>query len=174
MKTTRLSLLLIFLMPFLVSAKDKTSELPVRGFCIEAPRKDGLDLFLKFISEDLRAMNVNTLVLRVDWNYEYESHPELKDSIALSRQDVKKLVKACNEAGINLIPQINLFGHQSWHETVYALLKVYPEFDETPHVEMPEEFEWPNEDGLYCKSYCPEHPEVHKVVFALMDEIRRV
>jgi hypothetical protein len=53
-------------------------------------------------------------------------------------------------------------------------LRVYPEFDETPHVKMPEKYEWPNEDGLYCKSYCPLHPDVHNVVFALVDEITEV
>ena len=36
---------------------------------------------------------------------------------------------------------------------------------------MPVKYEWPNADGLYCKSYCPLHPEVHKVVFDLIDEI---
>ncbi len=36
---------------------------------------------------------------------------------------------------------------------------------------MPEKYVWPNPDGLYCKSYCPLHPEVHDVVFALVDEI---
>ena len=32
----------------------------------------------------------------------------------------------------------------------------------------------PNSDGLYCKSYCPLHPEVHKIVFALVDELTDV
>jgi N-acetyl-beta-hexosaminidase len=36
---------------------------------------------------------------------------------------------------------------------------------------MPEKYKWPNPDGLYCKSYCPLHPKVHEVVFALVDEI---
>jgi hypothetical protein len=36
---------------------------------------------------------------------------------------------------------------------------------------MPEKYEWPNTDGLYCKSYCPLHPDVHKIVFGLIDEI---
>ncbi len=36
---------------------------------------------------------------------------------------------------------------------------------------MPAEYEWPNEDGLYCKSYCPLHADLHEVVFALVDEI---
>ena len=36
---------------------------------------------------------------------------------------------------------------------------------------MPEKYEWPNADGLYCKSYCPLHPDVHKIVFELVDEL---
>jgi N-acetyl-beta-hexosaminidase len=36
---------------------------------------------------------------------------------------------------------------------------------------MPEKYKWPNDDSLYCKSYCPLHPDVHKIVFALVDEI---
>jgi hypothetical protein len=39
---------------------------------------------------------------------------------------------------------------------------------------MPVKYEWPNPDGLYCRSYCPLHPGVHKVVFALVDEICEV
>jgi hypothetical protein len=72
------------------------------------------------------------------------------------------------------MPQINLLGHQSWHSNIGKLLEVYPEFDETPKVQLPEKYEWPNEDGLYCKSYCSKHPDVHKVVFALVDEIVEV
>jgi len=36
---------------------------------------------------------------------------------------------------------------------------------------MPAKYEWPNPDGLYCKSYCPLHPEVHGIVFAIVDEL---
>ncbi len=147
------------------------SLLPVRGLAIAAPRAEHVDSFVDFMREELVPRRVNTLVLRVDYNYEYESHPELRDASALSTSDVKKLVAAARGGGIRLIPQINLLGHQSWASELGNLLEAYPEFDETPHVEMPEEYEWPNEDGLYCKSYCPLHPEVHDVVFALVDEI---
>lgn len=34
-----------------------------------------------------------------------------------------------------------------------------------------EKYEWPNNEGLYCKSYCPLHPDVHNIVFDLIDEI---
>ncbi|HEY0655064.1 MAG TPA: family 20 glycosylhydrolase [Chryseosolibacter sp.] len=145
--------------------------LPVRGFCIAAPVPSQLDPFVSFIEKELAPRKVNTLILRVDYNYQFQSHPELRDSIVLSKADVKKLVATCRKYKINLIPQINLLGHQSWASKTNNLLLKYPQFDETPHVKMPAKYEWPNEDGLYCKSYCPNHPDVHKVVFALVDEI---
>lgn len=144
---------------------------PVRGLCIAAPSPERLDDFLEFISEELAPRNVNTLILRVDYGYRYKSHPELIDGNGLSEKEVKKLVKACRTHSIDLVPQINLLGHQSWANRTGALLRVYPEFDETPHIGMPEKYEWPNADGLYCKSYCPLHPGVHDVVFDLVDEI---
>jgi len=145
--------------------------MPVRGFCIGAPSSEDIDRFVKFINEELAPRNVNTLILRVDYNYRYKSHPELADPAGLTKEDVKKLVKACKENKIRIIPQVNLLGHQSWASKQGNLLKVYPEFDETPLVKFPEKYEWPNPDGLYCKSYCPLHPDVHKIVFEIVDEI---
>ena len=145
--------------------------LPVRGLCIAAPQPGQLDEFIKFVDEELASRGVNTLILRVDYNYRYESHPELKDSVALSKREVKKLVAVCKKHNINIIPQVNLLGHQSWANRTGNLLKMYPEFDETPWVKMPDKYVWPNPDGLYCKSYCPLHPDVHKVIFDIVDEI---
>jgi len=145
--------------------------LPVRGFCIAAPDSRHLDTFVKFIEEELATRKVNVLVVRIEYNYQFESHPELRDKNCLTKADVKKMVDACKKHNIRIIPQINLLGHQSWAGKPGNLLRVYPEFDETPNVKMPEKYKWPNADGLYCKSYCPLHPGVHKVVFELMDEI---
>lgn len=143
----------------------------VRGLAIAAPSVQGMDLFLKFIEQELAPAHFNLLILRVDWNYDYQSHPELRDPNPLTKTDVKKIVAACRKHGIRVAPQINLLGHQSWAETTYALLREYPQFDETPHVDTKNYTGWPNPDGLYCKSYCPLHPDVHKVVFALVDEL---
>lgn len=145
--------------------------LPVRAFCITAPKPQNLDRFLKFINEELPANKINTLILRVDFNYQYELHPELRDSVALSKQDIKALVNACKQNKIKLIPQVNLLGHQSWAGKTNNLLKLYPDLDETPHIQMPALYAWPNEDSLYCKSYCPLHPDVHAIVYDLVDEI---
>jgi hypothetical protein len=168
-------LLAVCFTPFLSQSQTNIDSLmPVRGLCIVAPKAEGVDAFTRFITEELAPRKVNTLILRVDWNYQYTSHPELRDSNALSKADIKKIVNACKKNNIHLIPQINLLGHQSWASTTYALLRVYPQFDETPHVKMPEKYVWPNPDGLYCKSYCPLHPDVHKIVFELIDEICEV
>jgi hypothetical protein len=145
--------------------------LPVRAFCVGAPKPAKLDPFILFINDELAPRHVNTLILRVDFNYQYQSHPELRDTLSLSKEDVKKIVDVCRKNGIKIIPQINLLGHQSWAGKLNNLLRVYPQFDETPWVSMPQNYSWPNADSLYCKSYCPLHPEVHKVVFALVDEL---
>ena len=147
------------------------SVLPVRGFAIAAPPHHFADSFVNFIEKELAPRKVNTLILRVDFNYQYTSHPELRDSIALSKDDVKKIVAVCRSNNIRIIPQINLLGHQSWAGNTTNLLRKYPEFDETPEVKMPATYKWPNADSLYCKSYCPLHPKLHGVVFALVDEI---
>ncbi len=153
------------------SAWAQNDAFPVRGFCISAPTPEELNDFIKFVDEELASRQINMLILRVDYNYQFESHPELRDKSALSKADVKKLVDVCRKQNIRLIPQINLLGHQSWAGKIGKLLEVYPEFDETPGVKIPEKYVWPNAEGLYCKSYCPLHPELHRILFELIDEI---
>lgn len=174
MKAKIISLLLLVLPLLTYAQNDATAESqlpPVRGLAIAAPSVEGLDLFLKFIDQELAPAHFNLLILRVDWNYSYKCHPELRDPNPLTKSDVKKIVALCRKHNIRIAPQINLLGHQSWATTTHALLREYPEFDETPHVDTKNYTEWPNADGLYCKSYCPLHPDVHKVVFALVDEL---
>jgi hypothetical protein len=157
---------------FLTAKADPIDELiPVRGLAIEAPSQRGLNDFLKFIEGDLVPAHFNLLILRVDWNYAYETHPELRDEHPLTKEDVKRIVAVCKNRGIRLVPQINLLGHQSWAKQTHALLREYPEFDENPSVKTEFYTEWPNPYGLYCKSYCPLHPDVHKVVFDVVDEL---
>ncbi len=169
-----LVLILISLLGCQALAQPIDSTYQVRGLAIAAPRPSDLSDFIKFINEELAPRRINTLILRVDYHYNFKSHPELRDSAALSKGEVKKIVEACKKNNIVIIPQINLLGHQSWASKINKLLEKYPEFDETPWVKMPAtaaEYKWPNADNLYCKSYCPLHPGVHKVLFDVIDEI---
>ena len=172
MKTLKLFFLFVIIHSVLFVNAQSVFE--VTGLCIKAPAKGSVDRFVNFVDQELAPMGINTLVLRVDYDYAYTSRPELRSGNPLTEADVKKLVRVAKRHQIKLIPQVNLLGHQSWHSNISKLLEVYPEFDETPEIELPENYEWPNDDGLYCKSYCPLHPDVHEVVFDLVDEILTV
>ena len=166
-----LNFFLLLLAVRLPAQDDLDALLPVRGFCLSPPRPAQMDSFIRFITDDLAPRHVNMLMLMVNYGYQFESRPEMRDERGLSKEDVKKLVEVCRTNHIHLIPQINLLGHQSWAGRLGSLLRAHPELDETPQVKMPENYKWPNSDNLYCKSYCPLHPQLHEVVFALIDEI---
>lgn len=167
-----LPILFLVIISFQANSQTKLdSLLPVRGICMSAPKPDSLQYFLDFVKNELVPWNVNTIVLRIGYNYQFKSHPELVGNNPLSKGEVNKIVKLCQANGIRLIPQINMFGHQSGRNRLGNLLKAYPQFDETPNIKMPEEYVWPNPDFLYAKSYCPLHPDLHRVTFAVIDEI---
>jgi hypothetical protein len=129
-----------------------------------APKPDEMPDCLRFIREALPKEGVNVLVLEINYRYQFAKRPEVVDADAFSRGQVKDIVEACRTAGVRLIPQINMLGHQSWAKTTFGLLRAHPEFDETPG-------KYPDNEGIYCRSYCPLHPGVHEVVFDLIDEL---
>ncbi len=129
---------LILLAVLLFSSGTKAeSPYPIRGLCVGAPSPENVDEFADFIKNELAPSGLNLLILRIDYNYQYQTHPELVGDNPYSKADVKKLVKVCKENNIRLIPQINLLGHQSWQSKVGKLLEAYPEFDETPDIQIP-------------------------------------
>ena len=87
---------------------------------------------------------------------------ELASARALSPADARRIADSCRKAGTELIPLFNCLGHQSWAKTTFPLLARYAEFDETPG-------NYPENEGIYCRSWCPRHPRLHDVVFALID-----
>ncbi len=112
----------------------------------------------------LAKMGFNTVIVELDYNYEYESHPELRGKDPVTKETVKKIVKLCRENGLRLIPEFQSLGHQSWAKDTWALLTKYPQFDETPG-------RYPDNDSIYCRSWCPLNPDVNPIVFSLYDEL---
>ena len=138
--------------------------LPVRGLHTAAPKPDEIPLALRFIQEALPKEGVNTFVLEFNYGYQFTRRPEVADPNPLTADQVKQLAAACRAAGVQLIPQVNCLGHQSWAKTTFGLLRAHPEFDETPG-------KYPDNQGIYCRSYCPLHPELHAVLFDVIDEL---
>jgi hypothetical protein len=121
-------------------------------------------LLKKAIDQELRPLGVNAIVLEINYTFDFKSHPELREGGGMSKAEARELAAYCRERGIRLIPQLNCLGHQSWASHTLPLLVKYPEFDETPKVPA-------DNKGIYCRSWCPLHPEVNRVVFALVDEL---
>ncbi len=138
--------------------------LPVRGIHLGAPKPEEMPLALRFIEQALPKEGVNLLVLEINYHYQFTKHPEVTDPDALSREQVQELAAACRRVGVRLMPMVNLLGHQSWAKTTFGLLRSHPEFDETPG-------KYPDNAGIYCRSYCSLHPQVHEVLFDLIDEL---
>ena len=112
----------------------------------------------------LAAVGVNMILVETDYNFEFKSHPELSSPGCVTQARAHELAAEARKLGIRLIPQINCLGHQSWSKNTLSLLTKHPEFDETPG-------QYPNNTNIYCRSWCPQNPEVNQVVFALVDEL---
>lgn len=161
--------------------EESTGLFPMKGLTTNPPRPENIDKFCKFIEQELAPMGVNTLMIRIDWNYQFKTNPQMAGRRALSEEQIKKMVNVCKKNNIRLVPLVNLLGHQSWGGNPGRLLEVYPELNETPYIPYPDEAggvvrrrDSLFDGDLYCMSYCPLHPDVHKIVLPLVWEIMDV
>ena len=154
---------LVFTVLVTIAGPVFSEPLPIRGIHLASPKPGEMPLALRFIT-DASKEGVNLLVLEFNYHVQFTKRPEVADADALSLEQVRQLAAACRASNIRLIPMINLLGHQSWAKTTFGLLRSHPEFDETPG-------KYTDNQGIYCRSYCPLHPEVHAVIFDLIDEL---
>lgn len=158
-----------------LSSQNSTEDwdkIPVKALFLAPPRPGGVDEFCCFVEDALPKEGVNTLILRFNYGYKFESHPELIDMYALSKEEVQQIARACRKAHVRLIPKINLLAHQSEQSEIGKLLTHYPQFDESPAFNPPTPWIEPSaRGGFYSKSLCPQHPDLYKIVFPLIDEL---
>lgn len=121
---------------------------------------DGLAARLPGLAKE----GINMIFLEVDYNFDFQSHPELRDKDYITKEAAHKFGLACTKSNIRLIPQFQSLGHQSRGKVTCPLLAVYPELDITPGA-------FPNNEGIYCREWDPTNPKVNKIVFPLIDEI---
>lgn len=112
--------------------------------------------------ESLASQGINLLIVEVGYSYQYTSHPEM--ATGLSFEYARAIGKKAKELGIDVVPELNCLGHQSWEENTDSLLSVYPELDETIG-------QYPNNEGIYCRSWCPLNEKVNPFIFDLIDEL---
>jgi hypothetical protein len=123
----------------------------------------------------LAAQGVNVLILEVNYNFSFRSHPELRRGAApITKEGARKFSEVCRKHSVRLIPQFQSLGHQSWAAETFPLLTRYPEFDLTPGAFPGNKGKIKGANGdldFYCREWDPLNPAVNRVVFRLMDEI---
>jgi len=134
-----------------------------RAYHLTSPSGEKLPVTKPLIADVLAPMGINAIIVEVNYGYQFASHPELEGR-GLNKQQARELTEVCRRHGIRLIPLMNCLGHQSWGPRPGALLKKYPQFDETPSIAQ-------DDKKIYCREWCPSHPDVNKIVFDLLDEL---
>ena len=164
----RLSVILVFLCSIcksdVASEKSKTLK-PWRALHVLDYATDShLDALGQNL-EKLSQQGINVLVLEVNYNFAFKSHPELRQRPdAITKEGARRFAALCKQYKIRLIPQFQTLGHQSWKEQTFPLLTVYPNFDLTPGA-------FPKNEGIYCREFDPLNKDVWPIVFDLMDEL---
>ncbi len=154
-------------------------RMPHRGVHIFLPAREDLPFIRRLIRNVLAPMRMNEIFLQVTagmkfdrrleinevWERENRKaaegevppmpHGELGGGSYLTKAEVRDLVHYAREYGFDVIPEIQSLSH------VEYLTATYPEIAEEPGVIHPD-------------SYCPLHPESHKIVFDLIDEVMEV
>ncbi len=153
----------------------KTPETPTPAATAQkAESWRGVHLFL-YTDESVDALaeqmpqlvnaGVNAIVVEVGYNFESKSHPELRArKEGVTRPHAKKLAAAARKYHVRLIPELDCLGHQSWRKADAPLLRKYPQFAEPVGSNT-------DTNGAHLHSWCPQNPEVYRVVLPLIDEI---
>jgi len=135
-----------------------------RGFHYLVKGRHELADFEDVITRFMPQFRLNEIILEINYHYEYQSHPEVRESECWTADDCRRLKQLADANCVKIIPMINCLGHQSWADETFQLLRAHPEFDETPDIPL-------SNKEIYCRSWCPLHPEVNAFVFDLIDEL---
>ena len=155
----------VFQVVIAIAAVPPTADKPWRALhVISYVTGDALDRLGQQLPQ-LAGMGINCLILEVNYGFEFQSHPELRQGDRpITKAGAQRFLSSCRENGIELVPQFMCLGHQSWEKNTHALLRKYPELDLTPGA-------FPNNEGIYCREWDPMNPKTNEIVFALIDEL---
>ncbi|HSY27074.1 MAG TPA: family 20 glycosylhydrolase, partial [Burkholderiaceae bacterium] len=134
-----------------------------RGVDVPVQSDKELDVLEKDLPR-FATVGVNVVIVEVNYNFDFKSHPELREGRYITRAKAREFAAAARAQGISVIPEMECLGHQSIGKTTRRLLVKYPELDETPGKFM-------DNKNIYCRSWSPQNPEVYQIVFPLIDEI---
>ena len=168
---------------------EDTPDCAFRGYRAFLPGRKSFDDFYAMV-DTLVYYKYNHLSLEIGGAMEYKRHPEInevwkeyvkdthrysgrtheiqhktypwqKNSIhtdngdgdVLTQDEVRALISYCNERGITVYPEVPTLSHCDY------ICMAHPELRER------------EEDNIYPDTYCPNHPDVYKIVFDIFEEV---
>jgi len=110
------------------------------------------------------AAGANVVIVEVNYSFEFQSHPELRNSHYVKLATAHALATAARNCGVRIIPEFNCLGHQSFAGKISPLLQLHPEFNEAPTLSL-------GDTNVYCLEWCPCAQGLNKIIFSLIDDI---
>ncbi len=160
---------------------------PIRGYRVYMPGRENIAVFKKMI-DFLARYRFNSIILEIGGAMEYKRHPEINtawvnfcrdmseysgkyadvqrkysykknsvhiengDGSYLTQDECRDIAEYCRERGLEVIPECPTLSHSDY------LLLPHPEFCERENDEIPD-------------TYCPNHPDIYRYVFDVLDEV---
>ena len=139
---------------------------PMIGFHAILKNHEDVPAMLRVIEEGLAPRGFNTRILEA--RYQFTCFPEYSMG-TVNYQDVRQISDACQRHGVRLVPLFPCLSHQSAEKRTspYPLLRLHPEFMETPHM-LDADLTWPD----FClHSWCASNDDIYQYVFPMIDEM---
>ncbi len=153
-------------------------KMEFRGVHFFMPHRRDIPFIKRLIRYVWTPMKMNTIFLQVTSGMKFDRRPEINETWEkfnteaddgkrppvphgrlgggsyLSKDEVRDLVNYAKSYGFEVIPEIQSLSH------VEYLTMTYPAIAEKP--------------GVYPDAYCPLHPDSHKIIFDMIDEVIEV
>jgi hypothetical protein len=113
---------------------------------------------IKQVIDKASEYRFNYIVMDIDNGMKFVTHPEVSKPNAFSKEEIKEIIQYSNEKYIEVIPQLDLLGHQEW-----LLAKPYPDL-------ILKEGILKDNHNMFL-TYDPQNEKVYKIVFDLLNEI---
>ncbi len=151
-----------------------------RGLHLALPAKDRVEFIKQLIQTTLVPMRYNMVILEVGGAVRFERFPEineawLKDpygSVGVDIWEKEELREFCalfTEYGIEVVPQIQSYGHTRYITMAYPWLAEKEEQKESEQIDLNTADVKPDE--AYYNTMCPLHPEYYNVILGITEEV---
>ncbi len=168
----------------------------IRGIHIQLPERKDIEFFKNLVKRVLVPMHYNTIFIQLTATMRFKKHPELNEGWLKAcemvangtlssfahydylghdvweQEEIADLCKFLEDHGIEVIPEIQSFGHSQYITWVYPEMAEIPESNERPVLDVGAAEIPP--DSTVPGVCCTKHPNYYPLFFDIIDEVIEV